>query len=59
MQQKAILMAAQAEENEYLPVKQTPIVIPVITEEEKGELVVSLKSQLVKSTSSNFRLIGS
>ena len=59
IQQKAALVAAEAENIEYKPTKESVSVIPFLSDEERIQLVGSLKSQLVKSTSTNFELIGS
>jgi len=59
IQQKAALVAAEAENIEYITTKQSIRVIPKLSDEERIQLVGSLKSQLVKSTSTNFELIGS
>ena len=58
IQQKAALVAAEAENIEYKPTKEVSV-IPILSDEERIQLVGSLKSQLVKSTSTNFELIGS
>ena len=59
IQQKAALVAAEAENIEYITTKESVSVIPKLSDEERIQLVGSLKSQLVKSTSTNFELIGS
>lgn len=59
MQQKAALVAVEMENIEYFPAKETVIAITKISNEERIQFVSSLKSELVKSTSTNFKLIGS
>ena len=59
IQKKAVLVACEAQNTEYLPIMEPIVVINKISDEERIQFIGSLKSELVKSTSTNFKLIGS
>jgi len=59
IQQRAETDAAEAEHIEYIPMNESRCVIASISDVERIQMVDSLKSQLVKSTSTTFNLIGS